>query len=61
MSPNDYIRLTRLKKAALMLCENNHRINEIAFLVGFSSASYFSSCFQKQFGMTPKEFKAQNT
>ncbi|MGL6180128.1 MAG: hybrid sensor histidine kinase/response regulator transcription factor, partial [Tannerellaceae bacterium] len=61
MSPNDYIRVTRLKKAALMLCENNYRINEIAFLVGFSSASYFSSCFQKQFGMTPKEFKAQNT
>lgn len=61
MSPNDYIRVTRLKKAALMLCENNYRINEIAFLVGFSSASYFSSCFQKQFGMTPKEFKSQNT
>jgi len=52
----DYVLLCRLKKAAKLLSENEMRINEIAYEVGFSSPSYFSNRFLKQFGMTPSEF-----
>jgi ligand-binding sensor domain-containing protein/signal transduction histidine kinase/DNA-binding response OmpR family regulator len=56
LTPNDFIRLIRLKKAAELLKEKEYRVNEIAFIVGFSSTSYFSKCFYKQFGVLPKDF-----
>ncbi|WP_300703291.1 hybrid sensor histidine kinase/response regulator transcription factor [Bacteroides sp.] len=56
MTPNDFIKITRLKKACKMMIEGEYRITEIGFLVGFSSSSYFAKCFQKQFGMLPTEF-----
>lgn len=28
-------------------------------MVGFSSPSYFTKCFQKQYGITPKQFMIQ--
>lgn len=56
MTPNDYIRVFRLKKSAQLLMNGEYRINEICYLVGFNSPSYFSKCFQKQFGSQPKEF-----
>jgi len=59
LTPNDFIRLIRLKKAAELLREKEYRINEIAFIVGFSSSSYFSKCFYKQFGVLPKDFERE--
>lgn len=56
MTPNDFIKITRLKKACKMMIEGGYRITEIGFLVGFSSSSYFAKCFQKQFGMLPTDF-----
>lgn len=56
LSPNDFIRLCRLKRAAELLKENVYKVNEIAYIVGFSSPSYFSKCFQKQFGVLPKDY-----
>ena len=56
MTPNDYIRLRRLKKAAQLLYEDNYRIKEVCYMVGFNTPSYFSKCFQKQFGTLPNEF-----
>ena len=55
-TPNDFIRLIRLKKAAQMIREGNYRIVEIGYMTGFTSSSYFAKCFKKQFGMLPKEF-----
>lgn len=52
----EYIRLTRLKKAAELLSDGNYRINEVSYLVGFSSPSYFATSFQKQFGISPSQF-----
>lgn len=52
----EYIRLVKLKKAAELLSEGNYRINEITYLVGFSSPSYFATSFQKQFGISPSQF-----
>ena len=60
LSPNDFIRLIRLKKAAELILDGQHRIGEICYLVGINSPSYFSKIFQKQFGVTPKDFEKQN-
>lgn len=56
LSPNDFILLIRLKKAAELIKQKQYQINEIAYMVGFSSPNYFSKCFLKQFGVTPKDF-----
>lgn len=55
-SPGDYVRTYRLKKACSLLLEGDYRINEVCFMVGFSSASYFSKAFIKAYNLTPKEF-----
>ncbi|HJD74746.1 MAG TPA: response regulator [Bacteroides reticulotermitis] len=56
MPPNDYIRLIRLKTAGELLCEGEYRINEVCYIVGFNNPSYFARCFQKQFGILPKDY-----
>lgn len=56
MTPNEYLRIVRLKRAAQLLKEGEGQVSEICYMVGFSSSSYFSKCFQKQFGVLPKDF-----
>lgn len=56
LTPVDFIKVTRLKKAVLLMQNGENRINEIAFRTGFSSPAYFSTCFQKQYGKSPSEF-----
>ena len=56
LAPNDFIRLVRLKKAVKLMSDGENRINEICYMVGFNTPSYFAKCFQKQFGILPKEF-----
>lgn len=56
LSPNDFIMLIRLKKAAELIKEKQYQISEIAYMVGFSSPNYFSKCFYRQFGVSPKDF-----
>lgn len=52
-TPNNMITDARLAKAQQLLVEGKKPISEICYLVGFSSPSYFSRCFDKKFGMTP--------
>ncbi|MDR0844134.1 MAG: response regulator, partial [Tannerella sp.] len=61
LSPVDFIRLIRLKKAAELILEGEYRVGEVCFMVGINSQSYFSKLFLKQFGVTPKDFKKQNS
>lgn len=61
LTVNEYIRICRLKKAAELLAENKYRINEVAYLVGYSSPSYFTQSFLKQFGVLPSDFIKKNT
>jgi YesN/AraC family two-component response regulator len=56
LTPNEFISTIRLKEAALLLKENKYSISEIAYQVGYTAPSYFSTCFGKQFGLTPKEY-----
>ena len=59
LSPTDFIRLIRLRKAAKLIQIGEYRIGEVCYLVGINSSSYFIKLFQKQFGVTPKEFAKQ--
>ncbi len=61
LSPTDFIRLIRLQKAAELIRTGEYRIGDIYLLVGFNSWGYFSKMFQKQFGMSPKEFEKQHS
>lgn len=61
MPPLEFIRLVRLKKAAELIQEGNHRVGEICYMVGFGNPSYFAKMFNRQFGVTPKEFEQQMT
>ena len=55
-STGDFIRIMRLKRAAELLTNHAGSIAEVAFMVGFNDPSYFTKCFQKQFGRTPSAF-----
>lgn len=54
-SPQTFIRGIRLAKAAAMLAEGGRTVTEVAEATGFSSAGYFSKCFQREFGHKPSE------
>ena len=59
-TPNEMIQIIRLKKAASLLLEHKYRIIEVSYMVGFNNPSYFSKCFQKQFGKIPGEYIASH-
>lgn len=61
VSPGEYLRNYRLKRACKLLLEGEMRISEVAYYVGFSSASYFAKVFIKCYDMSPKEFIRKNT
>ncbi len=56
VTPNEMIQIIRLKRAAELLKENKYSVSEVGYMVGFSSPSYFSKCFQKQFGIRPADY-----
>ena len=53
MNINEYIRVCRLKKAAELLSTQKYQIKEVAYMVGFTTMSYFTKSFQKQFNIAP--------
>lgn len=54
-SPNAFIREYRLQEALALLGKKGGNISEVAFETGFSSPSYFSKCFFKQYGYQPSD------
>jgi AraC-like DNA-binding protein len=56
ITPIDFIRQIRLKKAAQLLEKKKFTVSEVMYMVGFSSPGYFSKCFTSQFGCTPRSF-----
>ena len=52
-SPNELLRIARLKKAASLLAASEKSISEVAYEVGFTSPSYFTKCYKEYFGETP--------
>ena len=52
---NDYIRIVRLQQSVKYIEEGRLSLKEIAYKTGFSSLSYFSRTFKKQYGKAPSE------
>lgn len=57
-TPNEYIRVIRLRKAAELLKEGEKNVSEVAYAVGFDNPYYFSKCFKEQFGMPPSQYRS---
>ena len=55
-TPNGLIIHTRLKVAMELLARGKNTVGEICYMVGFSSPSYFSKSFVREYGMTPMEW-----
>lgn len=55
-TPSDFIESIRLKRAAQYLQGSQLTMVEVADLVGFSSASYFTKCFKEMFGLLPTQY-----
>lgn len=54
-SPNDFIRIIRMNKSKELILSRKHTIGEVSSMVGFSDPKYFSTCFKKQFGISPSK------
>ncbi|MBN2264165.1 MAG: response regulator, partial [Prolixibacteraceae bacterium] len=59
-SPNEYLRIIRMKEAARLLSNSDKTISEISNAVGFNDSNYFSKTFKSHFGETPSEYKNKN-
>jgi AraC family transcriptional regulator of arabinose operon len=57
-SPQVYIEVTRLQRAAQMLQSSSWTIGQIAIDVGFSNSFYFSTRFRRHFGLTPSDYRS---
>lgn len=57
LSPNEYVRILRIKRAVKLLSETNKSISEICYETGFSSPSYFAKCFKNYMGILPNDYK----
>ncbi|NRB50573.1 MAG: helix-turn-helix transcriptional regulator [Saprospiraceae bacterium] len=55
LTPVQFIRYIRLKKARNLLENSSMNISEIAYAVGFSDPNYFSRIYHKEMGVTPSE------
>lgn len=58
MTPNALVKRIKLNEAARLLSEEDCRISEACYRVGFVSRSHFAKYFQEQFGVSPAEYKA---
>ncbi|NBC03454.1 MAG: response regulator [Bacteroidetes bacterium] len=56
LTPVQFIRSLRLKRAAQKITEEEDTISQIAYSVGFNNLSYFAKCFKDQFGESPSNY-----
>lgn len=57
MTPVDFVRHIRIKKACEMLRKTDDTLSSIAFAVGFTDPKYFSKVFKKETGIVPTEYR----
>ncbi len=59
-SPISYLISRRVEESRFLLRETDHSLSLIAQMLGFSSPSYFSQCFRRAEGISPKEYRRQH-
>lgn len=60
MSPNDFLRHVRMKRAEDLVRESTMTFSQIAYSVGFSDPKYFGKCFKKHTGFSPSEYRKKH-
>lgn len=60
-SPNELLRIARLKKARSMMAASDISVSEAAYATGFSSPSYFTKCYKEYFGENPISLKQRKS
>lgn len=60
-SPINYLISRRIEESRFLLRETDHSLSLIAQMLGFSSPSYFSQCFRRVEGISPMEYRQQQT
>lgn len=61
LSPISYLISRRIEESRYLLRETDMSLSQIARVLGFSSASYFSQSFRRAEGISPMEFRKQQT
>ena len=61
LSPSNYIQKKRLEQAEILIRQTNLPISQIAYQLGFNTASYFSRCFSDVYGYPPSELRKSTT
>ncbi len=57
VTPWDFMKNVRMKKAKRMLSKSTLSVTEIAAAVGYPDPLYFSKCFKKEMGCSPTEYR----
>ena len=53
---SEYLMRIKTERAALLLKDGQHKVSEIAGMVGYNASSYFSIMFKKNTGYSPREY-----
>lgn len=59
VTPLDFIREARMRKACAML-KKGLLVKDVAYACGFTDVVYFRKCFKAETGMTPSEYRDEN-
>ena len=58
-SPNEYLRIIRMKKAAELLTTTGLNVSEVSYRIGMNDPFYFSKCFKMQFKKSPSQYQKE--
>ncbi|MDY4149923.1 MAG: response regulator [Paludibacteraceae bacterium] len=59
LSPVEFIREMRIKRAAQLLEQKQYNITEVTYMVGMNDSRYFAKCFKATYGVTPSEYRRE--
>lgn len=57
LTPADFLREARIKRAAQLLTDTNGPVSDIAYHCGFTDPKYFGKCFKASIGLSPSEYR----
>ena len=59
VTPSQYYLSLRLLHAKQLLLNTNRSVIDISIATGFETQSYFTACYRKYFGSSPRNHRAQ--
>jgi len=59
LSPVEFIKEVRLKRAEYLIKNSDYNISQIAFMVGMNDPRYFARCFKQKYGSTPSNYRGK--